>query len=414
MNTAELHQEQNRQTFESEKTFDVMASVQMLRYDIEKFGAILPETMQRVYDEELTLIAEGIDRHSYTKFSLKNDENQGLVFFNKGKWSSYTGSVINGHVVAKREAESDYRKNFYVDMTTQDIEKAYAMQGLEVGEFISWYSAFPEKEYQEYGAELLTDMGFKVDRKMGFLYRAEKQLDGTVTLESHSVDDSNLAAFEAAMLESELNPAASITDLVNAYDDNLYDQTGNETVAGRDSGNNEENAWEFVQQNKPLVNYYLDKIKELAYSAASYEDLYDEKEQLTFGVWARIKELLSESVPTGLTRTSTADMNYDFVATHNMQIEQQVNRAFRSASQRGDVLVGCGGTIKGKSAEETFDSIFGSDVLSNGNGLKGKEDDEETDQFGSLSFQCENGHRNRRPRGKLIDCRVKGCKGASC
>lgn len=388
---------------ELDKSFDPSAAVLMLRHDIETTGSVLPETMEQVCNEELSYIAEGIDLHSYTRFVLSQNETGDLVYFKDGEWKPYLGLLYAGLQVSKQEAQNDYRKEFLHKDAQRDIDIGLDMQKLKPGESFAYYSAFPEHEFAQHGAEFVTELGFNVKRKMGFIYRVEKLADGRVALESHTVDNSKSDAFEAAMFEADFNPDASIESMVAAYDDTLSNATGFAFHAGRQNiaGVKEENAWEFVNQHKPLFHYYFGELIKLAQDSSLVgANLEREKKELTIGVWARAKELLNAPSNDNPSFQS-AVMSYS-VPSHSIGIELQVQRAYQAATSRGETLTGCGGAMRANAdsfedatLDDAFKNIFGADS----NELTGQ-----TDKYGSLTFECPKGHKNKRPRNQLIEC----------
>lgn len=385
--------------YESWGSFDPAATVYAFRHDLDNYGRILPETMQQGYDEEMTYVAEGIDRHSHTIFVIREDEEQGLVYFAKGKWQPYIGMLVKGLKTAQQEAQEDPRREFLVDDAAHDLGIGYRMQTLKPGESFSYHSRFRIEKLLEHGAEFMTEIGCQVERRMGFIYRVEKLEDGSVKLESHTVDNSNDDAFEAV---SNCESGATISDLVQAYDEVLFQQTGQIHRAGRynSEGAIEENAWDFVQRNKPLFDYYFSEIEKLASSDLWGTELRQAKLRLTYGVWARTKELLNvkKSDPlSGVTMEPSAIQ----MALDQYQIALDVQRAYTRAATKGDVMVGCGGSIKGEpfegmTPEQVFESIFGSESVT--------ETLSQTDRYGSLTFECPKGHKNTRRRDELIEC----------
>jgi hypothetical protein len=389
-----LEKEPIQKSPETQRSFDLLASVNMMRYDLDEFGYIRPETQQRVYDEELTYIAEGIDRFSHTSFTLQEQDGR-LVFFDKGEWRPYVGTLMTGLSVAKSEAEKDSRREFLVDWAARDLEVGYKLETLRPGEIISWDSPFPEEQSQKLGDQFLASVGLQPKRKMGFIYRAERNEDGSVTLETHSVDNSDDDAFKATREAHKRNPRAEIEELVSIYDASKSTKDGEDYFAGRklSEKGSKENAWDFLEKNKPLSEYYMNEIAELAKSSLYGHKLYETKKALTIGVWARAKELLNEQTH----GTFTYEYGIRPRVNEYSCIATQVQNALHSAIARQDVMIGCGGGISAKSLldmspGEAFDTIFGKEVTG------------PSDQYGPLKFTCPKGHENTRPKGELIEC----------
>src|SRR5579872_5329286 len=105
---------------EQSHSFDVLASVDLYRFDLMTVGHVRPETRQRVCDEELSYIAEGINRPLQTEFTL-HEINSQLALFEQGQWRPYIATLMRGLETAKQEAAVDPRKTFMVERATKDL-----------------------------------------------------------------------------------------------------------------------------------------------------------------------------------------------------------------------------------------------------------------------------------------------------
>jgi hypothetical protein len=342
---------------EASKSFDVLASVKLYQHDLENAGYILPETRQRVYDEELSYIAEGINLPNYTEFVL-NEHDGDLVYFHEGKWVPYTSTLIKGLETAKVEAATDYRKNFELQRRAEDLQRGYQLQKLQPGERISWYYEFPREQTNLYGEEFMESLGFYPERAMGYLCEAEKTKDGQVILRHQSVDNSDKIAFDEAI--SAARSGGTIEDMTMAYDEVLKQKSGIDHYAGRriDENRPEENAWSAFVKHEDLVKHFLDQIEVIARQELPSWEAEKTKKRLTYGVWARLKERLDEQA-IGITSDGPEHSAY------GGSIQSQVESAYASAAARGEVLFGCGGSITGENAtlsaspKAVFESIFG-------------------------------------------------------
>lgn len=397
---------------EEKRSFDINASVRMFRHDLNTHGFIRPETYQQACDEELTFIAEGIDRHSYTSFNLKHDEELGLVMWRKGEWQPYISTLINGREAAKNEARADYRKEFLVDWTERDLGIGYALEKLEPGEVFCWDNPFPKKLAELYGEEFMLECGLQPKREMGFLYRAERNADGSVTLETHTVDNSDPEAFEVVRELIEKNPKATIEERLRAYDDRLFIKNGEVYRAGRLKSEEKDqvNAYEFVKGNKEYVKFYMDQIAEIATSSLDGKLLKDCKKDLTYGFWARIKELLDEQQPvSGIGQSYNSTYQENSPLSHQ-QIAYEMHGAHRRASVRQEVLAGCGGSVTSStsfdkmSPESVFDSIFGE-------GLNKDEDSKSVSKVMKCVNcpKCRTHHDEVKPAGGKYRCKNSLC-----
>lgn len=338
------------------KTFDVMSSVYLLRFDEQVYGAIQPETMQRVMDEELTYIAEGIDRPMRTEFVLKEQDGQ-LVYFNQGKWEPYMAMLRTGLETAKLEASQDFRKQFLVVRAEHDLIMGEAMQQLQPGESEYWYSTYPDEEARKHGEEFVSKLGYQPKRRLGFLYEARRNEDGSVSLTSQSVDNSDEESFQFATERA--RRAKTMDDFLDAYDESLEQKFGKHFVAGRDPEQvrTQEDAWQIVLSNKDIVDYFMQELIAISEKNIPLQELEVHKKRLTYGVWAAIRERLD--------RTASAPQARSEPAGTTKLVELEIQKAYQLLSARGEILFGCGGEIKGEealfnaSSEEVFDAIFG-------------------------------------------------------
>jgi len=332
------------------KSFDVLASVDLIRYDLDNHDQILPETWERVYDEELTYIAEGINQRLFTEFRLKRVDDE-LVYFHNGQWRPYLSSLVNAVSVYQLESIDDPRKKFMLDRAVDDLRIGYQLADLSPSQKLRWNSNFPDNELTLFGSRFIGSLGFQVERRMGFLYEAETDDEGYLTLKSYSVDNSDDDAFNAAM-ESE--------DMVEGYDSKMSQKHGGSFMAGRRPGENlsEENAWDTVRAHKDLIeDFFMKEIERLALSDLPREQLEKAKKRLTYGVWGALRKRLEEGavISDGFLEQSGG---YSLVGN-------EVRSAYQEMSSRGEVLFGCGGSITGEEAilhaspNEVFDSIFG-------------------------------------------------------
>jgi hypothetical protein len=381
---------------EVRKSFDVLASVRMMQYDLQTFGAVLPETRERVRDEELSLLTEGVERAAKTTFVLRG-EGDDLVYFDRGAWQSYTSMLITGKDVAKTEAEADFRRKFLLDEAEMHLSQGYKMRALKPGEQMVWSSPYPQHVEDWYGADFLKSCGRFPERKMGFIYMAYRTLDGDIVLESQTVDNSNEASFKAVHRHAFQNPAATTEELVDVYDQELSAQTGKAYYAGRLNAEYMENAWETVLQQNDLVEYMLQKLESLASKNIPRHELEEAATKHMYGVWAAFKRRIDGEQTSYY--TPVRQQAY-IPAVHFAMLEQEVAHSFNEFVSKGRVMVGCGGAITMTNKDSVMDAS-GADVFSSIFGNKTEHSDDE-DKYGSLTFECGKGHRNRRPRGKLI------------
>ncbi len=382
-------------TIETRRSFNPLASVEMMRFDLSYFGEVLPETLDRIRDEELSYLAEGIDMASRTTFALKRQDEQ-LMYFDKGDWRPYVGTLIAGLEVAEQEAMSDPRKSFLADWAREDMAQGYHMQALRPGEQAVWYSSYAHQQEALYGKAFMESCGLIPERQMGFLYRAVCEADGTVVLESQTIDRSDTDGFEAAIQAATDNPQIDLDELVECYDARLENKLGGKFYAGRHNSEIDENAWDTIREQSDLVAFFLDGIERLAISELEGWELERATKKHVYGAWAAFKKRIETGISSRV--VSGGRQNYDYD-----RLMLEVGTAFNEFAAEGRVLVGCGGAItilKGEtdimnaSGEAVFSTIFGDGPVD--------------DKYGSLTFRCQKGHENTRPRNRQIP-RCKQC-----
>ncbi len=383
------------------KSYDVLASVNMLCFDLDHFeDGIQAETRQRVCDEELSYMVEGIDKASRTPFLLKREAGD-VVYFREGRWESYGGLLITGLKTAQKEAEEDPRRGFLVESATDDMMHGTIMRHLQPGEQHVWWSSYEHDVEARYGTAFMRQCGRQPDRQMGFLYRAQCQPDGNILLESQTLDRSDADGFEAIARVAEDTPDIDMDELVSVYDNVIYEKEGVTCFAGRAESDRAENAWDEIHRHRDLIEYHLNTLEAIAMRSTTDAELERAVKKHTYGVWAAFKkriegETLSHTSPEFVYVSHQADIHL-----HHL-LEQETKSAFQDFAQRGVVMAGCGGgfgVVMGEqgimqaSAADVHSSIFGGD------------------KHGSLTFTCPNGHHNRRKYGELLpSCQRQGCK----
>ncbi len=381
------------------KSFDPLASVHLMRFDLQTCGEVLPETLERVQDEELSYLMEGVDRAACSSFALQRRGND-FVYFDRGEWKPYGGMLLTGIEAAKADARQDFRKRFLAERAEQDFQIYGQVRKLVPGQKYAWYSPYPYAEAAQYGDDFIRNCGFVPERKMGFLYMATCEANGNVVLESQTVDQSDERAFRAAMGVFGTEPTTDMDDMVRAYDTRLSQEQGGVFYAGRRGEEQRANAYETILGQRDLIEYFMDGLKNLANNwSLNGKDLEYAVKKHTYGIWAAFKKRIDGETTSKVQRTRNG-----VPIVNALLLQQEVGQAFKEFASQGRVLVGCGGAIsmlKGEqdilnaNSQDVFNSVFG-----------GKDED----KFGPLVFTCKNGHINRRPRGKLIsECRVKSC-----
>ncbi len=387
-------------TQEQTKSYEPTASVAMLRYDLENFDTIQPETRQRVCDEELSYLVEGIDKASRTSFVLQR-QGEDVSYFDEGEWKNYKGLLHTGLNIARNEAAADPRRAFLVEAATDDLINGNMMCGLQPGEQHVWWSSYEYDEEERYGSQFMQECGRQPDRQMGFLYRAYCQDDGSILLESQTIDHSNSFGFAAVQSVAENNPQANMDQLVGAYDGAMHAQDGVRRYAGRSEAECRENAWDEIHKHRDLIEYHLNTLEDIAASRLSGAEFTKAIKRHTYGVWAAFKKRIEgETLPH--TSSERVYVSHQMDSQIHALLEQETRAAFKDFASQGKPMVGCGGGLGMATGEKDILEANTSDVHSSIFG---------GDQFGSLTFTCPNGHHNKRKKGELLKaCQHEGCK----
>lgn len=335
-----------------------MASVRMFKYDIDNFGSIKPETRQRVYDEELSLFVEGVDRAATTSFTLNRDKNGNLIYFNQGEWQPYVTTLLTGLDVAEKEAQADPRRKFLARKAHEDLQVGVKLNELKPGEQLVWYSAYPKNEENMFGKKFLRERGFLTEREAGFIYLATANQDDSLTLESQIVDKSDEDGFSKVMEQIEYYDEVDIDVLTNLYDSVLFEKTGTFHFAGKKYGHKGENAWQEIQKHRDIIETHLNKLEIFAKMGGASHVLEPMLKQHTYGVWATFKARLNQQPAT------SGDNVIYYEQPRYANVEQEIYANLINFASRGEQMVGCGGsisidTLMSADSKDVFDSMFG-------------------------------------------------------
>jgi len=238
--------------------------------------------------------------------------------------------------------------------------------------------------------------GYNVTRRQTMLRVITRQENGNITMTSQSLDGSNRTALEAIYNFLGERPMwgellgqrvkqnldfpfrRDLTDsLTRVYDNSLQMQYGGEWYAGRNPVDYR-NTFDFAQHQTDLLDIYL---------AGIQDD--DAKFKLAAAITARFEQQpeayseLYKSAPSGRSCLSPI-------------LEMEIQG--RIAAQAGKTFSGCGGSVSMEfSADTELNQLgYGDNDKKNEIGAN--------DKFGPLTFQCQRGHTNKRPPGKLIEC----------
>ena len=300
-------------------SFDILSSVDALRYDLERFDCVLPETRRQVLNQELSYIAEGVDRSSRTQFVFKRI-NEDLVYFDDGDWRPYGEMLEAGRQAALHDAAIDPRRRFLSEWSDRDIYQHEQNKLLKPGESRAWVSPYPYEIEQRYGKAFLKECGLNPERRMGFIYLARCHADGTVRLESQTIDNSDYEAFAAVLDKATQEPEADLDRLTDIYDFNMGEKHGGNFSAGRREESKRDNVWQEIMRNHDLADYLIDGLGLIAAKKLDRRQLEEETKRHIYGVWALFSQRLSGQAAV---YTGQRDDSIGFMAQH-VWLKQEV------------------------------------------------------------------------------------------
>lgn len=348
---------------EQQRSFDVLASVNQFRHDLDSYGYILPETRDQIVDEQLSYLAEGVDRAVKTTFVLRRDGDE-LIYFSKGEWTSYSAMLSGSLDVATLESDKDPRRQFLTDRAFTDLMNGWKMQGLKPGEKMSWFSEYPRVEAKLYGKEFIASVGFLPHREMAFIYQARCREDGHVVLESQTIDRSDPDGLKALQIEINTNPNADIATLTATYDSVLFKKYGERFYAGRTKEENQEDVWAQITSQTDLTGYLVCELEKIAGLTIDRNEAEKLTKKSIYGVWALFKKRLN-----GQANSYANNPNYITDEQIFAQVAFDTRQAFSEFASAGKMLIGCGGNIMmlrnqsdvmSANPEDVFSAIFGS------------------------------------------------------
>ncbi len=345
---------------EKYQSFDILAGVNAIKHDLEYSGYVLPQTREQVLNEGLSYITEGIDRSAKTSFVFQR-RGDDLVYFYKGGWHPYQEMLDAGKTAAVYDAAIDPRRQFLVERADNDHYQHEQNKRLKPGEQRTWVSPYPHDVETRYGKELIKQCGLNPDRKLGFIYQAKCLADGSIVLESQTIDNSDDTAFSAVLTAASSDPAMNMSQLVDVYDRFMNAKYGGSFHAGRRGITGYDNAWTEVLNHDDLIGYLVDGLISLAGSSLDEDQLAAATKQHIYGTWALFAKRLSGQSWRAVDRLGVTRMD---VMARRIWLRQEVNRAYSEFVKQGRVLVGCGGEIAILKGEQAILGADSDDVLS--------------------------------------------------
>jgi hypothetical protein len=343
-----------------QRSFDPLASVDAMARDISLYNDVLPETRQQIENEELSYLAEGVNMAARPEFVFKRDGDE-FVYFDDGKWRRYGDMIETGLRVARNEARRDPRRWFLVESAQTDYYNYYQMRKLKPGEKYTWIAAYPDDQEERWGAEFLEKRcGLFPKRKMGFINQAFCGPDNSIVMQSQIIDRANeTEALFNVETASKNDPSADLNKLVAIFDTELTKKYGGYFYTGRRDAKPKEDAWQQILTHQDLIKYLMDGLESIARSELPREQLEVITKRHKYGTWALFKKRLDG---TSWTLKSSNGGVENQIAPEEL-LARQVREAFSDFASRGEVLIGCGGSIVIISGEAAIMDADSEDVL---------------------------------------------------
>lgn len=351
--------------------------------------------LQQRYDLE-TQFAEIINGSMRTNFELRLNGYDLIGEDGRSMRAVADKSLIKAKDIAKQYPKLWFevrRRNLERDEIHEAIEMAHG-EGLNTMVVVS---DFPEELT---GAQ--EDVGgYNVTRKQTMLRILTRQPNGNIQMYSQSLDGSNREALEAIYAHFGVKPEAGellsqrlrvdlpwekqtklIDELKGVYDNSLSEQFGGEWYAGRRPADYR-NTYEFVGMQQDLIEecLRLDKLGWL-------------NDSVMYKMSATMQKRFA-TAQQGNIGTLPHMASIDLAVLH-----KEIELAGTQARQTGASFSACGATLRADGPDGSTENQMELAGYGNKTG---------EDKYGSLTFKCQKGHTNTRPRNLLIDkCKTCG------
>ncbi|MFO0782026.1 MAG: hypothetical protein U0524_04045 [Candidatus Saccharimonadales bacterium] len=373
---------------------------------------------ERHVDDTETWLAETLNGSMRTRFEFDFDGQELYAQDGGALGGVFDDAIKSAQVIAKENPALLFElrrrvieRGEYDDMLAMARGELYDENGEEVNVMVVTSDFPPElmSASEDVG-------GYNVDRQQTMLRIISRQVDGTISVTTQSLDRSNRRALESvhnklgftaedgellgqrvALRMPEEWHSQLVDNLTNTYDESLEEQYGGKWHAGiKQEKILPIDTYEFACAQTDLIEWFAgEKLKD---SQAA--------EKLRYQVAATARKRWE---------------NY-CSATNNTQevLIAPVNSIVGHAQRQTDLLFEIAlATIEAQNAGLTFSGCGASVSAPGMGGAKGElsqlgyGNKSDEDDYGPLTFECTEGHKNTRPRGKLISkCGTKDCKGS--
>jgi len=269
-------------------------------------GADLSFERERLFNEELTDIAEAIDSHYLqSTFEYGFDGHHTVLPDGTALIDMYRRGTETAKLAALNRPQLQFEcaRRAY-ETQNQKLIDAMMRGELEVNTVIE-LSPYPDEAAELWGNRHMENMGYKPNLRRGMVRIAQKNKMGNLSLSTFSLDKSSLELFQhlqltlgqkpdtttsgvlanPALIQTELEPALLIAQLSGTYDEKLKKDTGRNHWRGRAEAT--DNSLDMLKSSQSIVDYYLGQLEVLS------------------DAWA------NETVSRPLSRTITSILNYE-------------------------------------------------------------------------------------------------------
>lgn len=364
---------------------------------------------ERTYNDLTTWAAEVLDGNMRTPFEYEFD-GQELYAGDGGSLGTIFEDAITD---AYKIAEENPILDFEIERRKIEQEEYLDMISMARGDLPN--TMIVVSDYPEELRHINRDVGgYNSTRQQAMVRVITLTPGGKIKIISQSLDKSDRESleniyrhfgFEAEegrllgqrmhLQVNEQRQQAVIDESTAAYDEKLSEIHGEQYYAGRRPQKNR-NTYDFVIKQQDLIQAYLaNPTNNNKYSfAAALEER-----------WQKDRSYKPDSYSNNTADGKVTYRKEEISADWLVKVQSEMNRAGSTARARGKVFSGCGATIEANAEEEKDNAADELSSLGYGNKY------EEGDKYGSLTFSCQRGHRNRRPYGKKIpECTTCGIK----
>jgi len=251
---------------------------------------------QRVLDEEMSLVAEGLRGHLDVPFDFAyyNGELQAA------DGENFCTIVTKGLAYAEQKFLADSRCHFLVDRAIYEQQEARLAEELAAGNLncatIVTISAYPEEAERKYGKAFVQSLGFQPDRKLTLVRAVEKTPEG-IRMHSRGIENSELKAWNKTLgLEHNIDTTENLLGVTVFRNEPavavLDDIEKNYKLTIGSVATEELDVWQFMQTQKPLIDYFIQQLTEISQSDLVGNELCTTINDLRYQFWSAMAKKL--------------------------------------------------------------------------------------------------------------------------